>query len=379
MPLLLDEQQNMLRDSVHEFLAAEAPVSHLRALRDQRDPLGFSPSLWRKFGYMGFAGALVPADHGGMELGHVEAGVIMEEIGRHLTPSPFWATSVVAATALRRAGSVAQQAVYLPGIGAGEMLAALALEEHGKHDPMGVRLEATPTRGNFLLDGVKTFVVDGHIAQVLLVVARTGEVAFGKDGLTVFLVDPKSPGLIIERTSMVDSHNAARLRFDGVVVTPDSALGGVGQGWQVLAPVLDAGRAALAAELVGIADEVLGRTVGYLKQRVQFGRRLGEFQALQHRAAQLHAEIEVARAAVLKAAQALDAGSERAELLVAVAKAKAGGVATMAVQEAVQMHGGMGVTDELDIGLFMKRARVLGELFGDHRFHARRVADINGY
>lgn len=381
MTLVLDEQQGMLRDSIKDFLRAEAPVSHLRQLRDQRDPLGYSRALWRQFGLMGFAGTLVPELHGGLALGHIEVNVIMEEIGRNLTPSPFWSTSVLCTSALAQFGTPAQQAVYLPTFGTGDAVGAFALEEGGKHAPEDMRLEATRRQDEFFLDGTKTFVVDGHVASVLLVVARTGVGTTGREGLTVFLVDPLASGVHIERTAMVDSHNAARIRFEGVSVMADAALGGVDRGWDVLSAVLDVGRAALAAELVGVADEVRERTLVYLKERSQFGRKIGEFQALQHRASRLYAEVEVARAAALRASQALANGSDarQARFLVAVAKAKAGSVATTAVQEAVQMHGGMGVTDELDIGLFMKRARVLEELLGDHRFHARDVAAVNGY
>lgn len=379
MALVWDEQQSMLRDSVRDFLRQEAPVAHLRQLRDQRHPEGVSRPLWNQFGYMGFAGALVPEPLGGSALGHAEVGVVMQEIGRNLTPSPFWSTAVVAVQALRLGGTEAQQRVRLPSVAAGEAVLALALEERGKHDPAGVRLHARREGNHFVLQGEKTFVVNGHIADAWVVVARTDMDAQGTDGLSLFLVDANTPGVVVERTSMVDSHNAARIRFEGAKVPQEFVLGSLDRGWEVLAPVLDAGRAALAAEAVGVAEEVFARTAEFLKERSQFGRRIGEFQALQHRAARVHAQIELARAATLKAAQALDAGSAQAPLWVAVAKAKAGTVMTQAVQEGVQMHGGMGVTDELDIGLFMKRARVIEELLGDHRFHANRLAEFNGY
>lgn len=379
MPLVLDEQQTMLRESVHEFLAKEAPVAHLRQLRDQRHPDGLSLPLWREFGYMGYAGTLLPEVHGGLDLGHAEAAVIMEELGRHLTPSPFWSSAVLGVSALRAGANSTQQQVYLPGLGTGESVAALALEERGKHDPAAIRLSASRQGHLFELNGCKTFVVNGHIADVLLVATRTDEHAQGTDGLTLFLVDPKAPGVRIERTWMVDSHNAARIAFERVAVTQEAIVGELDQGWSVLAPVLDAGRAALAAELVGLGDEVFQRTLGFLRERVQFARRIGEFQGLQHRAARVYTQLELARSAAMKAAQALDQGDEKRSFLVSVAKAKAGLAATLAVQEAVQMHGGMGVTEELDIGLFMKRARVLEELLGDHRFHCHQVARFNGY
>ena len=369
----------MLRESARAFIEREAPVAHLRLLRDQRHADGVSLPLWRQFGWMGFAGALVPTAMNGMALGHVEVAVIMEEIGRNLTPSPFWSTAVVGTTALNLGARKEQGQAWLPRIAAGETVLALAIDERGKHDPAATQMRAQRTGNGFILDGAKTFVVSGHIADALLVVARTDALPYGTEGLGLFLVDARLSGVTVERTWMVDSHNAARIRFDRVEVGVDYLLGEPDRGWEVLAPVLEAGRAAVAAEQVGVADESFARTLAYLKERTQFGRRIGEFQALQHRAARLFTQIELARSAVLKAAQALDAGSPQAPLLVAVAKSKAGSVSTLAVQEAVQLHGGMGITDELDLGLFMKRARVLDELLGDHRFHASRLATFNGY
>lgn len=379
MALILDDQQAMLHESVNDFLSREAPVSHLRELRNQRSADGISRTLWREFAYLGYAGALLSEEHGGSSLGHGEISVIMEAIGRHLTPSPFWSTAVVGATALRLGGSVTQRSVHMPAIGAGNAILALALEERGKHDPAATRLTATAEGTSFILNGAKTFVVNGHIANTLLVLARTAGLPGETAGLTLLMVDPNTAGVGLERTIMVDSHNAARISFTNVKVPAHATLGAVGRAWELLEPVLDAGRIAAAAELIGIADEAFRRTVEFLKERVQFGRRIGEFQALQHRAARLHVQLELARASVLMATRALDDGDSKASLLVSVAKAKAGVVATQAVQEAAQMHGGMGMSDEVDIGLFMKRAKVLEELLGDHRYHADRVAVFNGY
>jgi len=231
----------------------------------------------------------------------------------------------------------------------------------------------------FRLEGDKAFVVDGHAADLLIVAARTAGSAGARDGLTLFLVDPRAKGVEIERTAMVDSHNAARIKFESVEVNADGVLGEVDQGGGLLEGVLNIGRGAVASEMVGVAEGVFGRTVSYLKERRQFGKAIGEFQALQHRAAQLYIEIEITRAAVLKALQALDKDAANAASAVAVAKARAGSTATLAVQEGVQMHGGMGMTDQFDIGFFMKRARVCQELFGDTNFHADQLARMKGY
>ena len=379
MALVLSEEQSMLRDSARGLISDKAPVSHLRQLRDTRDATGFSRELWKTFAEMGFSGLLVPEDFGGSGLGCVEAGVVMEEIGRNLMPSPFLSTAVLAASALARGGSAAQNSEHLPKIADGSLLAALAVDEGAKHRPLMTRMQAVRSGNGFRLAGDKAFVVDGHAAGLLIVAARTAGAAGERDGLTLFLVDPKAKGIEIERTAMVDSHNAARIRFDNVEVNADGVLGEVDQGGLLLEGVLNIGRGAVASEMVGVAEEVFGRTVGYLRERKQFGKAIGEFQALQHRAAQLYIEIEITRATVLKALQTLDTDFENAAAPVAVAKARAGSTATLAVQEAVQMHGGMGMTDQFDIGFFMKRARVCQEMLGDSNFHADQLARMKGY
>jgi len=379
MPLVLTEEQSMLRDSARGLISDKAPVAHLRQLRDSRDADGFSRALWKTFAEMGFAGLLVPEKFGGSGLGNVEAGVLMEEIGRTLMPSPFFATAVLGTSALLRGGNATQQSAYLPKIADGSLLAALAVDEHAKHRPLQVSLQAVRSGNGFRLIGTKTFVVDGHIADLLIVAARSAGSAGERNGLTLFLVDPKSKGVAIERTAMVDSHNAARITFDNVEVTADSVLGEIDQGADLLEGVLNIGRGAVASEMIGLSEEVFGRTVTYLKERKQFGKLIGEFQALQHRAAQLYIDIEITRAAVLKALQALDQDAGKAGAAVAVAKARAGTTATLAVQEGVQMHGGMGMTDQFDIGFFMKRARVCQELFGDSNYHADQLARGRGY
>jgi alkylation response protein AidB-like acyl-CoA dehydrogenase len=379
MALVLNEEQSMLRDSARGLISDKAPVSHLRQLRDAKDATGFSRDLWRAFAEMGFSGLLVPEDFGGSGLGCVEAGVVMEEIGRTLMPSPFLGTAVLAASALSRGGSAAQKSEYLPKISDGSLLAALAVDEGTKHRPLMTRMQAVRSGNGFKLSGDKAFVVDGHTADLFIVAARTAGAAGERDGLTLFLVDPKTKGVETERTAMVDAHNAARILFDNVEVNTDGVLGEVDQGYRLLEGVLNIGRGAVASEMVGLSEEVFGRTVGYLKERKQFGKLIGEFQALQHRAAQLYIEIEITRAAVLKALQTLDADFDNAGAAVAVAKARAGSTATLAVQEGVQMHGGMGMTDQFDIGFFMKRARVCQELFGDSNFHADQLARMKSY
>ena len=379
MALVLNEEQSMLRDSARGLISDKAPVAHLRKLRDTKDATGFSRELWKTFADMGFVGLLVPEEFGGSGLGAVEAGVVMEEIGRTLMPSPFLSTGVVAATALTRGGNAAQKSDYLSKLAKGDLIVSLAVDEGAKHRPLKTAMQAVRSGNGFKLKGAKALVVDGHAADLLIVAARSAGNAGDRDGLTLFLVDPKAKGIEIERTAMVDNHNAARITFNDVDVTADSVLGEVDQGGTLLEGILNVGRAAVASEMVGVSEEAFTRTVTYLKERKQFGKLIGEFQGLQHRAAHLYTEIEITKAAVIKALQMLDSDFDKAGAAVAVAKAKAGSTATLAVQEAVQMHGGVGMTDAFDIGFFMKRARVCQELFGDTAYHTEQLARLKGY
>lgn len=328
---------------------------------------------------MGWAGILIPAEHGGLGLGHVEAGVVMEELGRTLTPSPFLSTAILAATAIARFGSEKQKRDFLPRIAAGELLATLAVDESSKHRPDRIALAADRAASGYALKGAKTFVIDGHVADLLIVAARTSGAPGQTGGVTMFVVDPHAKGVKAERTPMVDSHNAARITFDNVSVPADAILGKINDGSDALEGILNVGRAAIASELLGAGEEAFTRTVGYFRERKQFGRLIGEFQALQHRAAHLYCELELTRSAVLKALHSLDESVAASSAIVSIAKAKAGATATLTVQEAVQMHGGIGMTDEFDVGLFMKRVRVGQELFGDTNFHAHRLARLNHY
>jgi alkylation response protein AidB-like acyl-CoA dehydrogenase len=375
MPLFLNDEQAMLRDTTKNFVAEVAPVSHLRALRDSKDPTGFSRDLWKQFAEMGFTGILVPEADGGLGLGHVEAGVVLEEIGRNLAPSPFLTTAVAAVEALK---GTAHAERWFPAIIAGEAVAALAIDEGAKHRT-DIAMTASRSGNGFTLSGAKQFVTHGHVADLLIVAARTAGAPGEQDGVTLFAVEENAAGLSANPERLADSSIAARVTFENVQVDADAVIGEVDGGWGPLTRLLSAGRTGASAELLGVGGGAMDLTVGYLKERKQFGVAIGSFQALQHRAAHLYAEMEVARAAVLKAAQLLDAGDERAKGAVSVAKAMTGLATTLAVQEGIQMHGGIGMTDEYDIGFYMKRARVLAELFGDANFHADLLARQSGY
>jgi len=375
MPLYLNEDQTALQDTIRDFVAEQAPVSHMRGLRDADDATGFSRDLWRSFAEMGFTGILIDEADGGLGLGHVEAGVVLEEIGRNLSPSPFLTTAVAAVTALKGSAHAAR---WFPGILSGETVAALAIDEGAKHRDT-VTLIAERSGNGFKLSGRKQFVTHGHVADLLIVAARTAGTASDAEGVTLFAIPKDAANLTATPERLADASIAARLAFDGVEVDADAVIGDVDGGRTPLDRLLRAGRTGASAELLGVGGGAMDMTVGYLKERKQFGTLIGSFQALQHRAAHLYSEMEVARAAVLKAQQLLDAGSAHADEAVSVAKAMTALATTLSVQEGVQMHGGIGMTDEYDIGFYMKRARVLAEMFGDANFHADRIARAAGY
>ena len=379
MALVLNEEQQMLKESARGFLAEYAPVSELRKLRDERSETGYSEDLWQHMVEMGWAGILVPEAYDGLEFGHVGMGQLIEESGRTLTASPLFATAILGVSVINSAGSEAQKSSLLPAIAAGELTTALAVDEKIHHAPLQIALSAEAQGDGYVLNGQKRYVVDGHSADKLIVAARTAGVAGDEQGISLFLVDRTAPGVNVQRTMMVDNRNAALVTFDNVDVAGDALLGEAGSGGKALAEVLDIANTYLAAELLGIASESFERSLQYLKERTQFGVLIGSFQSLQHRAAHLWSEIEMAKSVVLSALQALDDGSAQRPVLVSIAKAKLCEVAELATNEAVQMHGGIGMTDEHEIGFFMKRARPVQMLFGDYAHHADRFAYLNGY
>ena len=374
---LLTDDQKMLQDTAASFLAGEGSIAkQLRHWRDIGCKDGFGHGLWRQFAELGLTGICIPESHGGLGLGATEAALVLEEIGRNLTPSPFLATAVVATKAIARTAHADR---WYPGILSGEAVLALAVDEGPRHAPEQTALEARRQGNGFVLKGIKQFVVQGASADMIVTAARTRGSPGDTEGLTLFAVPRDAVGIGIDNAALVDSSKAARLQFNDVQLDADAVIGDVDGGWAPLSAALAAGRAGAAAELVGVGSGASAMTLDYLRQRKQFGKHIGEFQALQHRAAHLYSEIEIARAAAFKAAQLIDSGDEGAELYVSVAKAKATGVAALAVREGVQMHGGIGMTDEHDIGLFMKREAVLGEMFGDVFYHRNRVAALSGY
>lgn len=379
MALVLNEEQRLLQDTARNFFASHAPVAALRQLRDTHDPVGYDPQLWQQMAEMGWASIILPETYGGLDFGFLGLGVVLEEAGRTLTASPVFASAVVGASAVLLGGSEALKQLLLPDIAGGKMTLALALEETHHHNPTSISTTAKIQGENFILSGSKCFVLDGHSADKLIVVVRTGGTERSSAGLTLLLVDRNASGVHCRRTFLADSRNAANIRFDDVVVPAENALGTVNQGWAILEPVLDRGRVAMAAEMMGSAMEVFERTIAYLKEREQFGAPIGSFQALQHRAAHMQAEIELCRSVVLQALSTVDDAPHQLPSLASLAKARLNELVKLVTNEAVQMHGGIGVTDAMEIGFFLKRARVAMQIFGDTGFHMDRYATLCGY
>ena len=379
MALVLNEEQRLLQDTAKEFLSSNAPVEALRKLRDDRDELGYSGELWQQMAELGWASIILPEQYGGLDFGFLGLGTVLEETGRTLAATPLLSSAVIGASAVLLGGNELQKESLLPEIAAGQLTLALALEESNHHNPTGVVMSAVLEDDHYLLNGDKLFVVDGHSADKLIVVARTSGQAGDSDGISLFLVDADADGITRRRTIMADSRNAANLGFENVRVPVSQLLGEVNAGWAILEPTLDRARVALAAEMLGSAWEAFERTVEYLKERDQFGAKIGSFQALQHRASIMFIELELARSVVLQALSAIDDSPDQLPLLASLAKARLNDVAKLVTNEAVQMHGGIGVTDELEIGFFLKRARVAMQLFGDSGYHKDRYASICGY
>ncbi|MDE0841186.1 MAG: acyl-CoA/acyl-ACP dehydrogenase [Porticoccaceae bacterium] len=377
MALVHNQEHQMLKESAQGFLREFGSITELRKYRDSEED--FSPLLWPQMVEMGWAAILIPESHGGLGFGQVGMGQIVEQSGRMLTASPLLSTAILGASIINLAGSEEQKAQLLPAVASGQLTTALAVDESAHHAPNNIGLAAEKTAVGFRLTGSKRSVVDGHRADLLIVAARSSGSLGDSKGVSLFLVESKAAGVSIEKMSTVDGRSVANISFDGVEVATEALLGDEELGFRVLSKTLDIGNAHLAAELLGICSEAFERTLQYLKERQQFGVSIGSFQALQHRAAHWWSEIELAKSLVLKCFQALDADDIKAPILVSISKAKLCEVADLSTNEAIQMHGGVGMTDEYDIGFFIKRARPVQALFGGYSYHSDRFASMTGY
>lgn len=381
MAMILNEDQRLLQDTAKEFCSENMPISQLRKLRDEKSPDGFDRETWKKMAELGWSGIPFPEEFGGLAFGYKGLGVVTEETGRTLGASPLFASIWVGGTILNLGGSDAQKSELIPNISSGELLIALALEETSRHNPYAINTTAEVEGDSVSISGNKVFVLDGHIADKLVVVARSSGSSGDRDGITLVLVDRTADGVEVTRTELVDSRNSANISFENVSVNSAAIIGGVGAGADVLDAALDIARIGLTAEMIGSTQECFERTVDYLKEREQFGVPIGSFQALKHRAANMFCEIELSKSVVLEALSAIDEGRPSSEIavLASLAKSKVGDTYSLVSREGIQMHGGIGMTDEFDIGFFIKRSAVTEQIFGDSSFHRNRYGELNGY
>jgi alkylation response protein AidB-like acyl-CoA dehydrogenase len=379
MAFVLTEEQQMLRDSAKAFAEEKLPIAQLRALRAKDGVEGFDRAAWKDMAELGFAGVLVPEEFGGSGFGYVGLGQVLEAQGRTLAATPLLSTALIGASALTMYGSDQQKAEHLPKIASGELLTALAVDEGAHHDPDHILLSAKPGGVGYELTGEKRYVVDGAAADILIVAARTSGEPGDATGVTLVLVTGGASGVTRTALKTLDAHPAANIRFDRVTVNAEAVLGPVGGGRDILDALLDHARIGLAAEMLGASDAAFEMTSDYLKVRKQFGQLIGSFQSLQHRAAIMFTELELTRSCVAAALEALDSGGNAVTELASLAKARAAETLHLVSNETVQMHGGIGMTDAHDSGLYMKRARVLEALYGGESFHRDRYARLHGF
>jgi alkylation response protein AidB-like acyl-CoA dehydrogenase len=375
----LNEEQSMIRDQAKAWVAERSPVRKFREMRDSEVEQAFLPETWTAMIEMGWPGILIPERYGGSDLGYLTFGVVLEEVGRNLVASPLFASALAGASAVLLGGSEAQQARILPGIAQGSQIVTLAVDESARHAPAQVALRAEKRGSGYVLSGSKTFVQEGISATTLIVSARTAGVPGEPGGITLFVVPADAKGVSRARLNTVDSRGYANIALDGVAVGDDAVLGHRDQGYALLESILDRARAGVAAEMLGTAAQAFDMTLEYLKTRVQFGRVIGSFQALGHRAADLFSEMELARSCVEAALQSIDANADNIAELCALSKAKAGDFLHHMSNQLIQIHGGIGMTDEFDAGFYLKRARVLEAAFGNQAYQRDRYAALLGF
>jgi alkylation response protein AidB-like acyl-CoA dehydrogenase len=377
MKLILNEEELYLKETAKNFAENTTPVNHFRSLRDNKDPQLWSNDVWKEMVELGWSGILIPEEYGGSDFGLTGICAILQECGKTLAPSPLFATGVLGAYALTHFGSDSQKSKYLPKIASGDLTTAVAIDETNHHNPSYTETNAKQDGENFILNGKKTLVVDGASADLIIVLARTSGNPGENTGLTMFLVEKDH--LDIKMLSMADSRNYANIYLNNVSVSKENILGDIEAGGDSIDSLLDIGRIAMAAEMLGSTEAAFETTLNYLKERKQFGVEIGSFQALQHRAAQMFCEIELTKSAVMGAMKGADENSNDLQRLASLSKSIAGDTFHLVSNESVQMHGGIGVTDEYDIGFYLKRARVCEQIFGSSNFHKERYANLSGF
>lgn len=379
MKLILTEEEQFLKDTAKNFAEERSPISHFRSLRDNSDPMLWDKDMWNEMSKLGWPGIMIPEEFGGSNFGLSGICVVLQECAKTLTPSPLFASGVLGAYAINNYGTKEQKEKYLPLIASGELTTSVAIDESSHHNPNDTLLIAKKSADKFILSGKKTFVIDGTSSDLLIVLARTSGEKGDSTGLTLFLIDSNSDGIDRIKLEMADSRNYANIIFDNVKISSNNILGDIEAGGEAIDDVLDIGRIAMSAEMLGNSEAAFETTLDYLKQRKQFGVLIGSFQALQHRAAEMFCEIELTKSSVIAAMRAADERSNDVQRLSSLAKTIAGETLHLVSNEAIQMHGGIGVTDEYDIGFFLKRARVAEQIFGSAKFHTERYANLSGF
>ena len=379
MKLILNEEQQFLKDTAKNFAEERTPVNHFRSLRDNKDDLLWNKDTWKEMVNLGWSGILIPEEYGGSNFGLAGISVILQECGKTLTPSPLFATGVLGAYAISQYGTEEQKKKYLPQIANGEITTAIAIDESSHHNPLNINTSAVSKDNSYILNGKKIFVVDGASADLLIVVARTSGKTGDSTGLTLFLVENNQPNINVVKLDMADSRNYANITFSDTTIQKENILGDIEAGGEAIENILDIGRIAISAEMLGNTEAAFESTINYLKERKQFGVLIGTFQALQHRAAEMFCEIELTKSSIMAAMQGADNNSNELQRLASLAKTMAGETLHLVSNEAIQMHGGIGVTDEYDLGFYLKRSRVVEQIFGCSKFHTERYANISGF
>ena len=379
MKLILTEEEQFLKDTAKSFAEERSPIAHFRSLRDMSDPMLWDKNIWNEMSKLGWPGIMIPEEFGGSNFGLSGICVVLQECAKTLTPSPLFASGVLGAYAINNYGTKEQKEKYLPLIANGELTTSVAVDESSHHNPYDTVLIAKKSSDEYILSGKKNFVIDGTSSDLLIVLARTSGEKGDSTGLTLFLVDPTNEGIDRIKLEMADSRNYANIIFDNVKISSKNILGDIEAGGEAIDDVLDIGRIAMSAEMLGNSEAAFETTLDYLKQRKQFGVLIGSFQGLQHRAAEMFCEIELTKSSVIAAMRAADERSNDVQRLSSLAKTVAGETLHLVSNEAIQMHGGIGVTDEYDIGFFLKRARVAEQIFGSAKFHTERYANLSGF
>lgn len=375
----LTDEQSLTRDQAQAWASKQAPVQKFRAMRDSGVTQRFDSQTWAEIIEMGWTGILIPEEYGGLDLDYLTFGLVLEELGRQLTASPLFASALVGATALNIAGSEIQKEALLPKIVDGSEILTLAIDESNRHAPTQVALTAQATNTGFKLNGKKGFVLEGMAATTFIVTTRTSGKPGDTNGISLFLVSAGASGLEREFISTADSRGYANLTLKDVEVSTDSVLGSVDDGWEALDAVLDRARAGLGAEMLGCAAQSFDMTLEYLKTREQFGEVIGSFQALGHRAAALFTGLELVRSCAEAALQAIDEEVPNIPQMCSLSKSRLSDYLHEMSTQLIQIHGGIGMTDEFDAGFYLKRARALEVRYGNAGFHRDRYASTFGF